>query len=316
MTDTQTVDGDVTLTDAENTPAKVTKPENVHFLPESVDGDVKLINPEYVFKPSDGTEATTMEDPAVEYTGSVEDSYIETGSVTGDLIVENPEDVFFAHNAVNGSISIVGGEDTFTDPNGNEPNGDFPHEVGYWGQFNSFENPSDGIRVVGGRNEVTITELRDDVEVYVLGWNNDVAVNSERGTVNIHIVGSHNTVTADEYTELRVQTNAGVENTLTDKQFPTEELIETTKKEAFGDKTFGRHKVTYQKKAVDASYCKSCGEETETIIKRHQKDAFFLFGKPIYTYESTQGSHECVECSDVADLDAELTEEERKDIFN
>lgn len=316
MTETQRLDGDVTLSDNTKTPAKVTKPENVHFLPNSVDGDVKLINPEYVFKPNDGTDTINVEEPTIEYTGAVEDGYIETGSVTGDLIIENPEDVFFAHNAVSGSISIVGGEDVFTDPDGDEPTGEFPNKVGYWDQFKSFENPSDGIRVVGGRNEITINELRDEVEVYMLGWNNTVKINSHRGSVNIHIVGSHNVVTADEYTDLHVKTNAGVENTITDKQFPTEELIETTKKEAFGDKTFGRHKVTYQKKATGASYCKNCGEETETIIKRHQKDAFFLFGKPIYTYESTQGSHECVECSDVADLDAELTEEERKNLFS
>ncbi len=91
---------------------------------------------------------------------------------------------------------------------------------------------------------------------------------------------------------------------------------ETTEDAAYSAVTFGRAKVTYQSAAEDEDWCRAAAKPAEAIIERHQMEAFFLFGWPLWTFEqSTNPARECEHCSPNA-IHAELSASERREIFD
>jgi len=154
-----------------------------------------------------------------------------------------------------------------------------------------------------------------DIEVYVTGWDNSVRIEGQSITVTVHVIGSHNTVEAGPYTDLEIATESGLENTFSTDAFPARELIETTKDEAYSGILVGRKKVTFQEPARDEAHCPSCGENADAVIERRQEESFFLFGHPIYQFNSGGSSYECEECALHAGPNVELTESERKDLL-
>jgi len=311
-----TYSGDITLTGDEQPPVKLVDPENVHVESGAVDGDLKVLNAEYVYTntPAGGTaEIGAVE---TEISGTIEDGYLESGGVDGDVVVVDAEDVFIEHDAVGGDLQIIGDEQRFQDDSDTDP---LPRErydegVTGWNRELSLTDPDTGVSVTGGRNSVRIETTEAGFELYLTGWNNDVRIDG-RGSVRLHLVGSNNTVEVSAYTDVTVATESGHDNTVEADAFPVEDLIKTSQSAAYREAFIGRKKITYQVPAMDEDYCPGCGATADAVIERHQEDAFFLFGYPIYQFEAGSGSYECEECSAHAHPDVRLSESERKDLF-
>ncbi len=129
--------GDITLNGGEETPISVIDAENVYFRRNSVTGNVKLINPEYVFSSQRPTEKTVPSDD------------IET-TVSGSI-----EDIYVPHNAIEGTIIIDGAQDVHI-----EPITDVTADI--------------ELIVSGWNNTIDITGRTAMVTVYLLGSQNTV----------------------------------------------------------------------------------------------------------------------------------------------
>lgn len=310
--------GDVTLTGDAEPPVKIAHErtlENVYIKPDSIDGDLTIKNAEYIYTNQETGGSTNMGTPNTEISGDLDDGYVE--DVEGGLIIDGAEDVFIAHNAVSGTIQSVGEEQQFTDEDDTTPPSlnAFDADITGWQQRETIESPTTGVIVSGWDNSVTITDVTEDIHVYVLGGNNTIDVEGQRATVTLHLTGSGNSVELSPYLDIAVGTDSGIENSVDQTSFPVDDLIETTKNEAYSDVFIGRKKVTYQGPARDKNTCPGCGAEADAVIERHQTDAFFVFGHPVYRFDSGGVSYQCEECSENAMPEVKLTEEERKNLF-
>lgn len=317
MTPDSTYTGDVTLTGDEQTPVEITNPEDAYLRQQSVTGDVKIVNAEYVYTatPTDSTaEINTVE---TGISGDIEDAYTAPDAVTGDLIIEDAEDVFIAHDAVEGDLQIVGAEQRFSAGNTTppQPPTDYDHAVTGWQQHREFSSPDLGFIVTGAQATVTATDVTNNITVYVTGYDNDIEIRGKRITAAIHVIGSGNTITTSPYVNPVVKTDTGTDNTVTAEAVPVEDLINTTQREAYKNAFFGRNKVTYQEPALDQPHCPSCGADADAIIEKHREDAWFLFGYPLYHFDAGSGVYKCDECSTTGLDDVSLTEEERKTLY-
>jgi len=316
-TPSTTYSGDIMLNGDEQPPVKIVDPENVHVKSGAVDGDLKVLNAEYVYTNTPAGDTVDIGAIETEISGTIEDGYLESNGVSGDVVIVDAEDVFIEHDAVGGNLQIIGDEQRFQEESDTAP---LPREqyddgVTGWNRELSVTEPDTGVSVTGGRNSVRIENTEAEFELYLTGWNNSVRVDGY-GSLRLHFVGSNNTVEVSSYTDVTVATESGHDNTVSVDDFPVEDLIKTSQSAAYREAFMGRKKITYQVPAMNEDYCPGCGATADAVIERHQEDAFFVFGYPIYQFEAGSGSYECEECSTNAHPDVRLSESERKDLFN
>ncbi|WP_336330974.1 hypothetical protein [Haloarcula sp. CGMCC 1.2071] len=308
--------GDVTLNGGIETPVRMSGLEDMYVQPDSIDGDLDLRNVEYVFTGVPITPAADVADPVTDITGTLEDGYTEPDGVHGDLAVGTAEDVFIAHGAVDGALSARGPEQVFDAGTSNAPSRDpatYDVTVSGWQQQREVTDPNTGVVLSGCQSTVNVTGATGSVSCYLIGTNNELIVRGD-ASVEVHIVGRDNRVDLGPYIDVDTAVETGFDNTIDVQPFPADDLIETTEDEAYSAVTFGRAKVTYQSVAEDEDWCRGCGEAADAIIERQQKEAFFILGMPIITYEEGGGSYECEHCAHSAP-DTSLTPEERREIF-
>lgn len=310
--------GDITLNGGEETPISVVDAENVHFRRQSVTGSVKLINPEYVFSCQRPTEQTVQPgETETTVSGSIEDIYVAHDGVDGTVVIDGAQDVYIEPNAITGDIEIVGEEQLFYNQLTDSPYGYDAydaHGLG-WKRSVSVSDPKHGVSVTGGRCTAEITDVTADIELIVSGWNNTIDITGRTAMVTVYLLGSQNTVRTSPYIDLETDIQAGVENTIEQEPVPASDIIETTRKEAYAGHLLGRDTVTFQEPATDRDYCPNCGANASAIITRRQEDALFLTNTPVYRFDAGGNSYECENCSVNATPDIQLSEEERKRVL-
>ena len=316
-TPSTTYSGDIMLNGDEQPPVKIVDPENVHVKSGAVDGDLKVLNAEYVYTNTPAGDTVNIGAIETEISGTIEDGYLESNGVSGDVVIVDAEDVFIEHDAVGGNLQIIGDEQRFQEESDTAPlpRDQYDDDVTGWNRELSVSEPDTGVSVTGGRNSVRIENTEAEFELYLTGWNNSVRVDGY-GSLRLHFVGSNNTVEVSSYTDVSVASESGHDNTVSVDDFPVEDLIKTSQSAAYREAFMGRKKITYQVPAMNEDYCPGCGATADAVIERHQEDAFFVFGYPIYQFEAGSGSYECEECSTNAHPDVRLSESERKDLFN
>ncbi|MFC7072643.1 hypothetical protein ACFQJ7_17060 [Halovenus rubra] len=313
----QTYTGDVTLNGDETPPVEVTGPENVYLRHDSIRGDLQITNAEYVYTATPAGETVEITDTNTTITGDIEDGYADPQGVSGDVVVSNAEDVFIEHGAVEGDVQIIGDEQRFTtqSPTQTPSLGRHDTVIQGWKRSQTVPDPDVGVSVVGAQNTVTIPDVENNFELYITGVDNTVRVEGHRITASIHFIGADNTVETSPYVNTTVKTDTGIDNSVNTDTIPVEDLIETSKKEAYSNAFIGRKKIMYQQPAPEQPHCPSCGADADAIIERCREDAWFLFRYPIYHFEADGDVYECDECTTTALNDVLLTEQERKQAF-
>ncbi|GKZ14689.1 hypothetical protein [Haladaptatus sp. T7] len=311
-----TYSGDITLNGSNRPPVELRDPGDVFVASDSVGGDFDVRNAEYVFTHHAVDGDGDVADAETTIRGDIEDGYVERAD--GDVRIIDAEDVFIAADAVDGGFSAPGAENVYSD--GVSPTAT-PDEYDVstlgWQQSGSASDPSVGVYAVGMEHEIEVTGARTDLELYLVGHGHDVTVTGRSADLAVHFVGYDNTVHVGPYLTTDVVSDAGFDNEIDAEPYPTEDLIEMSRSEAYSNAGFGRRKVTFQVPADDdEEWCPNCGAAADAIIERHQMEAFFLFGRPVRTYDrSTNPARECEHCSPNA-VHAELSPEERRSILD
>ncbi|WP_136688935.1 hypothetical protein [Halorhabdus amylolytica] len=305
--------GDVRLSGERQTPVGLGATEDVFVAPGSIDGTLHVEDAEYVFTdvPANGTAS----DPTVRkaITGDLEDGYVE--DVPGDVVLRNVEDVFVAHEAAN-ALDASGAEQVFHD-DGTAPTAvpdGFDVTLSGWQHARETRDPRNGILIRGAKNDVHVTEASRDLTVYIIGWDNEVRIEGHDGDVTVFFVGRDNEVRVGPYLSASTAAESGYDNRVAVDPIPPEAVIETSKDEAFDHATIGRHKLTWQE-PTDKEWCPNCGSEADAVVKRRQKDAFFVFSVAIRSYDDGGVSYECEHCSPHAVGPVSLSEDERRNVL-
>ncbi|SFR67729.1 hypothetical protein [Halogeometricum limi] len=307
----RSVSGDLSLAGSETPPVTVADPEDVFLQTESVSGDLRLTDVEYVFT-NQSVESVDDEASARTTLTPGEDAYVEFGGVDGDLTVEGAGDVFVPADAAAGGLDAVGAENVYR-ADGPESPRVLDVVTNGWKQTATAADPDEGVYVTGAKHEVSVKKVRTAIDVYVVGYDHEVEISGREAAVNVHFVGRDNTVSVGPYLSASVESDAGFDNALEEAPYPVEDLIEQTKSEA--TRTFGRHKIIYQRPASDEDWCPNCGEPADAIVERHQMEAFFLLGYPLKVYDrSTNPARECEHCSPNTTR-VELNRDERREIL-
>lgn len=285
--------GDVTLDGEQRTPVAIEDPEDVFVRSDGVDGRLEIRNAEWVFSATP-VEASVTVDPEKRIAGDLEDGYVDTDGVHGDALLDTPEDVFVAYGATEG-IDADGVEQVFHDDTAptTPPSACDASVTGYQ-RSRTVESPDTGVVLTGGGHEVTVTDPPKTLAVHVVGYDHALTVEGETD-LTVHFVGRDNAVAADPYVDVTVGSESGFDNAVDEEPLPPEAVIDTEKSEAYGDVTVGRARVTYQKPTED-DRCPHCGESADAVVERHYRDAFFLFGYPLYTFEHGVSGHNCESC--------------------
>ncbi len=297
--------GDVTLDGSHPGPVHLEGTDDTYVLTGAVDGDLRVENPEYVYtqQPTGGT--AEFDTPQTKIAGALEDGYVNT--TTDSVVLSDVEDVFIPHNAVTGTIEVVGAENIFIDDHTLPQNLERADTtVSGWQQTKQVASLTDALYVTGAQCEVAIDNIRHGAEIYVVGYENSVRVEGGDVSVDVHTVGRDNTVSVGSYITANQASNTGSDNQITQDEYPIDDLIDTTKPEAFSG--FGSSKLAWQEPA-DKDRCPNCGTRTTAVIERHSQHAWLLFGYPVKTYDSGNVSYECKECTHTAG-DVGLTDDE------
>ena len=306
--------GDVRLSGIEQTPAGLRGAEDVFVGADSVEGTLYVEDAEYVFTDVPTIE-TTAGEPTVQQSiaGDLEDGYVE--DVSGDVVVRDVEDVFVAHGATD-ELDAAGAEQVFHDDSATPSAGPDGFDVTLTGWDHSREtrDPRGGVLIRGAKNEVQVRETTQDVTVYVVGWDNEVHIEGTHAEVSVFFVGRDNRVHVGPYLSASTAAESGYDNRIEADPIPPEAVIETSKSEAFGDATFGRHKLIWQE-PTDKDWCPNCGGEADAVVARRQKDALFLFGVAIRSYDEGGISYECEQCCPHAVGPTALAEETRRNVL-
>jgi hypothetical protein len=290
----------------------VTDTEDVFLRGASVAGDLDVTDAEYVFTHQTLGEGEGPPEPTTTIRGD-EDAYVESGGVDGDLTLSGVADVFVPTGAVDGTLSVLGSENVYSATADADPEACDVVSHG-WQQRARESDPDTGVYVTGAGHDVRVDQVRTDLDVYVVGWGHEVDLDGRGGDVSVHFCGYDNTVSVGPYLSGSVESDAGFDNAVDEEPFPVGDLVEQSKREACETAGFGRHKVVYQEPAT-AEWCGNCGEPADAVVERHQMEAFFLFGYPVWVYErSTNPANECEHCSPNA-RDPTLTADERRDVF-
>lgn len=306
-------DGDVTLT-GESGPVVVEDPADAFVRTGAVDGDLKVVDPEYVFTDAPVSGETAVGEPELRIAGDLEDGYVDRRGVDGDAVLVDAADVFLAADATTGVVDVTGAESVFRADEDPPDTTGFETLVG-WRRDATLEDPAAGVALVGARHDVTVTGVTEDLTLYVVGHDHRLRVEGPPDrdvSLTVRFVGYDNTVRVGPYQTVGSTTEAGYDNVVDADPYPVSDLVETTKGEAFGLATFGRQKVTYQTEA-DEEWCPNCGTDADAVIERHQTDAFLLFGIPVRTYDEGGVSYECEACA--VRTDASLSEAERQSVL-
>ncbi|WP_254521980.1 hypothetical protein [Natrinema caseinilyticum] len=309
------VSGDVRVGGSETAPVELRGAEDVYVRAESVAGKLTIFDPEHVFTDvPPGAEPADSDGVRTVLTGDLDDGYVDAAD--GDVFVTDAEDVFVEHGAVE-TVSAVGAEQVFHDDAASPTRSpdDYEISVSGWQRNRSVRDPRGGVSVRGATNELTVTDARHDLTVYVAGWGNEVRIEGQAVEVTVYFVGRDNRVSVGPYVTATTGAESGFDNELESDPLPPEALVERTEAEAYRGAFFGRHKVTYQEPAPGKEWCPNCGETADAVVARKQRDAFFLFGKPVRTYDSGDGAFECEHCTAFAIGPVELTPAERKRIL-
>lgn len=311
---TKQYSGDVTLDGSHNTPVRLDgeeKCEDVYLLSNSVEGDLRIENAEYVYTQQPTSDDATIDTVETDVKGDprFEDGYIE--NVAGDAILANVQDVFVPHDAVEGSLEVAGAENIFTDADTTPDDlTDFDVQTSGWKRSKHASTVRNGLYVTGGKADVTVDDIEDGAELYIVGFDHDITIEGSNADVDIHIVGRDNNIHFGPYVNYELVSETGFDNQITQDEFPVSDLIETPKEDAFP--LFGRSKVTWQEPAPEKNRCPNCGERTDAIIERHNMDAFFLFGSAVKEYDPDSHSYECDSCSFNGGADVNLSDDEFK----
>jgi hypothetical protein len=314
---TQTYSGDITITGSEDPPIEVTGPEDVFVRMNSIGGNLAVHNAEYVFTHSPLSGSVATDDVETTIRGDLEDGYVQDGAIDGDLLVTDAEDVFIPGSAVDGDFEISGVENIYKEADidaSSDPDAYDSSTTG-WRESATVRDPSTGVYATGAHHTIEIDRTTQDIDVYVVGYDHDVKITGKEAAVSVYFLGYENTITVGPYLSVESVTETGFDNEVVEEPYPAEDLIETSKKEAFASASFGRHKLTYQVPATDEKWCPNCGTAADAVIERRQLDAFFLFSHPIKVYgKSMDPAMECEHCS-INAVDSELSERERKDVL-
>lgn len=311
-----TYSGDVMLTGSLDAPIEIEDPDDVFLRMNGVDGDLTVSNPESVFTHQPIGNAAGPTDAETTVRGDLEDGYVRDGAVDGDLSVTDAEDVFVPTGAT-AALSVGGAENTYSDSEIDVPTDAQVYDsatIG-WRRSDTVKNPKTGAYVTGAHHTIEIKETTTDIALYVVGYGHEVTITGRDAAVRVVILGYENTVRVGQRLSIDDRTTTGFDNEVIDDPYPVEDLIETTKEEAFDAAGFGRSKVTYQIPAADEQWCQNCGAEADAIIERHQLDAWFLFGYPIKVFgKSMNPAMECEHCS-MNVVSGDLSEAERKNLL-
>jgi hypothetical protein len=324
------VSGDARVAEDDG-PVGLGVPEDVFVHGDAVAGDLYVRDGEYVFTdvPTDGDGTASTDDttastdgdrgassdgtgPAVETAiEGGEDGYVEAAG--GDVVVDGVEDVFVHHRGAD-RVDASGAEQVFTDETAQptKPPAEYEVTVSGWQHDREARDPRDGVGVVGARNEIVVRELEHDATVYVVGWGNEIRVEGRDAEVSVFFVGRDNTVTVGPFLSAAVAAESGFDNTLDHEPVPPSAVVQTTREEAHEQATFGRHKLTWQEPADGEEWCPNCGSNADAVIRRRQRDAFYVLGRPILTYDEGGESFECEHCSRY-DAPVSLSEAERRE---
>lgn len=311
---TTDLSGDVRLTGRHDPPVRLRETEDVYVGTGAVDGTLRLDDVEYVFTDVATGDSEDDVTAATELTGDLEDGYVE--DVDGDVVLTGAEDVFVEHDAAE-TVDDIGAEQVFRDDAAapTKPPDDYEVRVTGWDHAREARDPRDGVSVRGAKNEIAIREASHDLTVYVTGWDNEIRVEGRDADVTVFFVGRDNHVSVGPYLSVTTAAESGFDNVVESDPLPPEAVIQTSKDEAFADAFIGRHKVTWQEAAPDRDWCPNCGSDADALIERRQKDAFFIFGVPVRTYDDGGVSYECEQCTPHAVGGVSLPEAERRDVL-
>ena len=307
--------GDVTVHGERDTPVELAGPADVFVKPDSVEDHLQLRDVEYVYSGPPASGDVDPPTPAQRFRGDIEDGYIDRDGVAGSAIVADAADVYVAHDAVEGQIDVDGAEQVFHDGQtpARAPRAGDTTLTG-WQRSRTIDDPQGGVALAGAGHEVTVTDAPDGLTLYLTGYDHEVRLEGGPATVSVHVVGRDNLVSTGPYVEATIESESGYDNAVESDPVPAEAVIETSKSEAFGSVTFGRSRVTYQAPATDEQWCPNCGTDADAIVERHSRDAFFLFGVPLYTFEAGGESYNCEACATYS-VGAQLSESERRDVL-
>lgn len=311
--------GDVRLDGGHDPPVGLRGAEDVYVGTGAVDGALSVVDPEYVFTdcPVDWDAASpASEDVETSIAGAdLEDGYVE--DVGGDVVASDACDVFVEWNGAT-DLAVAGAEQVFRDDAAAPTLSADQYDLALsgWNHSRSVRDPRTGISVTGAKNEVTLTEATQDLTVYVTGWENEVRIEGRGVEATVYFVGRDNEVSVGPYVSTTTAAESGFDNAVRSDPLPPEAVVQTTKEEAFGEVTFGRRKVTWQEPAEGEEWCPNCGEQSDAIVVRKRRDAVFLLGTPIWTYDEGGKSYECEACCRHAvGGGVALSEQERKDVL-
>jgi hypothetical protein len=193
-------------------------------------------------------------------------------------------------------------------------------------------NIVDPIEIKGSRCSVDILiEEEATIDfVRVSGSSCSVHIAGANATVNqLEIPGESNTVEVSTHLTVRKQSNSGVSNSISEREFGpsgsppasesnpaprelAEDYIETTKEEAYRQKPwFGGETISYTEPVTNYEYCPNCRSESEVFLERKTDTVLFVFKLPLKINESMHT--ECIECAEEI---IRLTEEERKNLVD
>jgi hypothetical protein len=288
--------------------------EDVYVSGDAVDGELAFLDAEYVFTDVgvEGSPSVDGSDVETTVSGDLEDGYVD--DVADDVVITGIEDAFVQYGGAE-SVTAGGVEQVFHDDSAapTKPPDQYEVTVDGWNHSREATDPRDGVSVVGAKNEVTVTEARHDLTVYVVGWDNEVRIEGRDADVTVFFVGRDNTVSTGPYLSQSLAAESGFDNTVDADPLPPEAVIQTSKSEAHSDAVLGRHKLTWQEPAPDKEWCPNCGTSADAVIARKQRDALFLFKIPVRTYDDGGVSYECEHCSRHAPDHVSLSEAERRD---
>lgn len=308
--------GDVILDGTATAPVQIDGAENIHVQESSVNGDLLLVDVEFVFTGQDtDTDAPDVDVESITetkfYGPELEDAYIR--NTKGDVIITNAEDVFIEPNAVSGDIRVIGAEQQFHHDVPQTSHSTATESAVGWKQNIVTERPQDDVVALGSKCTVNVSNIRDHADVYVTGWENDVTLTG-RGEATVYLIGSNTNLEIGGLLDADVR-KIGVDNAVVKQDFPVEELIDQRKSEAFSEAGFGKETVMYQEPMpTEDGTCPVCQANADAIVKRTSLEAYFLFGHPVYQVDQSS-FNECEECAEVKTTDVELTEADRQQIL-
>lgn len=314
----KTYSGDITLTGTLESPIEVTDPDDVFVRMNAISENLIVNNAENVFTHFSTDDSVTESDIVTTVHGDLEDGYVEDDAVDGDLRISDVEDVFIPVHAAGGEFGIGGAENVYSTSTTeidvpSDPDVYDQSTIG-WRQSATVSDPETGVYVTGAHHTIEVDRTATDIDVYVVGYGHDVTIEGRAAAVSVCILGYENTVRVGPRLSVE-DCETGFDNEVIDDPYPVEDLIDTSKEEAFDNAGFGRHKTTYQQPATDEEWCPNCGTAADAIVERHQLDAFFLFNHPIKVFgRSMNPAMECEHCSMNA-VTGKLSEQERKSVL-